>query len=94
VLGLNWLLDGKASRVFCLGSGQGYSVREVIAAAAKVTNRVVPVIEGARRDGDAARLVSGSLRAERELGWTPHRSNLSDMIHDAHVWASGPGFAK
>lgn len=94
VLGLDWLAAGKPSRVFCLGSGHGYSVREVIAAAAQVTNRAVPVIEGARRAGDAARLVSGSKRAQEELGWRPKRSNLADMIHDAHVWASRPGFQK
>jgi UDP-glucose 4-epimerase len=94
VLGLEWLRSGKGNRVFCLGSGHGYSVREVIAAAAQVTNRAVPVIEGARRAGDAARLVSGSRRAMDELGWQPKRSTLGDMIHDAHVWASGPGFKK
>lgn len=94
VLGLEWLTAGKPNRVFCLGSGHGYSVREVIAAAAQVTNRAVPVIEGARRAGDAARLVSGSRRAIEELGWQPKRSSLADMIHDAHVWASGPGFQK
>ena len=53
VLGLKWLLEGKGNRVFCLGSGTGFSVREVIEASRAVTNRAVPIVEGARRAGDA-----------------------------------------
>lgn len=86
VLGLNWLEAGKPSRVFCLGSGNGFSVREVIEASRAVTNREVPIVEGARRPGDAASLVSGSRRALEELGWQPQRSDLSVMIADAWRW--------
>jgi len=68
VLGLRWLADGKGSRVFNLGTGTGFSVREVIDHSAGVTNRVVPVVEGPRRAGDCTKLVSGSVRAEQELG--------------------------
>ena len=93
VLGLNWLLDGKGSRVFNLGTGRGFSVREVIMASHAVTNRSVPIIEGTRRAGDAVSLVSGSARAVTELGWHPARSNLPDMIRDAWGWAQGPGYA-
>ncbi|OYZ99797.1 MAG: UDP-glucose 4-epimerase GalE, partial [Rhodobacterales bacterium 17-64-5] len=71
VLGLRWLREGRGSRVFCLGSGRGFSVREVIEASRVVTNREVPIIEGQRRPGDATSLVSGSQRAVSELGWTP-----------------------
>ncbi|PTV93515.1 UDP-glucose 4-epimerase [Rhodobacter aestuarii] len=86
VLGLKWLEAGKGSDVFCLGSGKGFSVREVIAQSQAVTNREVPIIEGDRRPGDAAVLVSGSTKAERDLGWTPKRSNLTTMIADAWRW--------
>ena len=86
VLGLRWLEAGKANRVFNLGSGKGFSVREVVANSRAVTNREVPFDEGARRPGDAARLVSGSVRAETELGWAPARSDLKTMIADAWRW--------
>ena len=92
VLGLRWLLDGKGDRVFCLGSGQGFSVREVIEASRVVTNRDVPIIEGGRRAGDATSLVSGSTRAVSELGWSPQRSSLAQMIGDALVWSRKPRF--
>lgn len=94
VLGLHWLLDGKGNRAFNLGSGRGFSVREVIAASRHVTNRAVPVVEGPRRAGDAASLVSGSLRAITELGWQPQRSDLAQMITDALGWAQKSGHLK
>ncbi len=83
--GLGWLRAGRGGAVFNLGSGRGYSVREVIEAAEKVTGEKVPVIEGDRRPGDCTRLVSGSRRAARELDWRPRRS-LEDMIADAWRW--------
>ena len=86
VLGLKWLLDGKGSRVFCLGTGKGFSVREVVEASRAVTNREVPMTEGPRRPGDAVRLVSGSARAVTELGWVPKRSVMDQMIGDAWRW--------
>lgn len=94
VLGLRWLLDGKPSRIFCLGSGKGFSVREVIEASRAITNRDVPIIEGTRRAGDATMLVSGSQRAVSELGWRPDRSNLTQMIGDALAWSRKEPFAK
>ncbi len=92
VQGLEWLAGGKGSRVFCLGSGKGFSVREVIAHARHVTNLPVPVVQGDRRPGDAARLVSGSRRAVEELGWRPERSTLPQMIADAWAWHRKGGF--
>ncbi|MFE3837073.1 UDP-glucose 4-epimerase GalE [Pseudogemmobacter sonorensis] len=92
VLGLKWLLDGRGSRVFNLGTGTGFTVREVIEASRAVTNREVPVVEGPRRPGDAVALVSGSARAIEELGWAPKRSTLRQMIGDAWGWASRPGY--
>ena len=86
VLGLKWLEAGNSSRIFNLGTGTGFSVREVIDQSAAVTNRAVPVVEGARRPGDCTRLVSGSTRAAAELGWQPKRSTLAQMIGDAWRW--------
>ncbi len=94
VLGLRWLQAGKGSRVFCLGSGQGFSVREVIEASSTVTNRDVPIVQGARRAGDATSLVCGSRRAVTELGWQPTRSTLNQMITDAMRWSRKPPFTK
>ncbi|WP_395543324.1 UDP-glucose 4-epimerase GalE [Neotabrizicola sp. sgz301269] len=94
VLGLRWLLDAKESRAFCLGSGTGFTVREVIDASRAVTNRDVPIIEGARRAGDATALISGSKRAMEELGWEPRRSTLRQMIGDAWNWAQKPEYRR
>lgn len=86
VLGLAWLEQGHGSRVFNLGTGTGFSVREVIEQSCFVTNRDVPFVEGPRRAGDCTKLVSGSSRANEELGWTPTRSTLRTMIADAWRW--------
>lgn len=86
VLGLKWLVDDRGSRVFNLGTGTGFSVREVVDHSQSVTNRQVPIKEGARRAGDCTKLVSGSSRAMSELGWQPERSTLQQMITDAWRW--------
>lgn len=86
VLGLKWLENGKGPRVFNLGTGKGFSVREVIEASRTVTNREVPHTTGPRRAGDATKLVSGSVRAGDELGWTPERSTMDQMIATAWHW--------
>lgn len=83
--GLEWLRAGKGNAVFNLGSGKGYSVREVIETAERVTGERVNVVEGARRPGDCTRLVSGSRKAEALLGWKPARP-LESMILDAWRW--------
>ena len=88
VAGLGWLLRGSPSRSFNLGTGTGHSVREVIEAAGTITNREVPHRVGPRRPGDATRLVSGSERAETDLGWTPER-DLRAMIADAWRFQEG-----
>jgi UDP-glucose 4-epimerase len=86
VLGLRWLRDGRGSRAFNLGTGTGFSVREVVASSAAVTNREVPVTDGPRRAGDAVALVSGSARAGEELGWRAERSTMERMVRDAWRW--------
>jgi len=94
VLGVQRLLSGGDSDVFCLGSGRGFSVREVIAATERVTGLPVPVKEAGRRAGDAASLVCGSSKAMMELDWTPRRSDLETMIADACAWSGKPGFSE
>ena len=94
VLGLRWLQSGKASRDFNLGTGSGFSVREVMDAAGQVTNRPVPYEDGPRRAGDATRLVSGSSRAINELGWKPRRSTMPQMIEDAWRWHQSGSYEK
>ncbi len=89
ILGLKWLDKGRGGRVFNLGTGTGFSVREVVEASRSVTNKPVPISEGPRRAGDAVRLVSGSARAEQELGWLPRRSTLAEMVSDAWRWHEG-----
>ncbi|MEL6915499.1 MAG: UDP-glucose 4-epimerase GalE [Pseudomonadota bacterium] len=92
VKGLEWLRAGRGARTFCLGTGKGFSVREVIDAARAVTNAEVPYSEGPRREGDATRLVCGSERAKAELAWTPTRSDMATMLRDAHRWHAKDGF--
>ena len=93
VLGLKWL-EGKGSSIFNLGTGSGFSVREVIDQARHVTNQTVPIIEGDRRPGDCTKLVSGSTRAIQVLGWSPKRSNMREMISDAWRWHKNGTYEK
>ena len=94
VLGLKWLQEGRGSRVFNLGTGDGFSVREVVEHAAQVTKKTVPIIESARRPGDCTKLLSGSSRAVSELGWSATRSNMKQMITDAWRWHQNGGYEK
>ena len=81
---LDWLRPG-VHRVFNLGTGDGYTVREVIEAARKVTGREIRVVEEPRRPGDPPELVAANARARSELGWSPRRG-LEQMIADAWAW--------
>lgn len=90
LLGLERLLGGGGGVTLNLGSGRGYSVLEVIAAAEAATGLPAPWRFGPRRAGDPPRLVSGSARAEAEIGWRPSRM-LPEMIADAWRWR-GSGF--
>jgi UDP-glucose 4-epimerase len=73
-------------RIYNLGNGNGFSVREVIDAARRVTGREIPVVEEARRPGDPPQLVAASGRAREDLGWVPRRPELETMIADAWAW--------
>jgi UDP-glucose 4-epimerase len=72
--------------VYNLGSGNGYSVRQVIETARRVTGRALPAIEAPRRPGDSARLVASSEKICRELGWEPAHDNLEDILASAWEW--------
>jgi UDP-glucose 4-epimerase len=73
-------------RIYNLGNGQGFSVREVIEAARAVTGRDIPVAEAGRREGDPAQLVAASERIRSELGWVPRRPGLETIVGDAWAW--------
>ncbi len=72
--------------VYNLGNGQGYSVREVIDAARRVTDRGINAVDAPRRAGDPAVLVASSARIASELGWQPRKPHLDDMVGDAWRW--------
>ena len=72
--------------VYNLGSGSGYSVREVIEMARIVTEHDIPTVDSPRREGDPARLVASSEKIRRELGWTPKHDTLRDILASAWVW--------
>jgi UDP-glucose 4-epimerase len=82
--------------VYNLGSAAGFSVREVVEAARKVTGRSIPARVLKRRSGDPPVLVASSRRARRELGWQPRHSQLDEMLADAWAWreANPDGYAR
>jgi len=73
--------------IFNLGNGNGFSVREVISAAERVTGQSVPVREAPRRPGDPPRLVAASQRIRAELGWEPRKPDLDEIVADAWGFA-------
>ena len=72
--------------LYNIGTGTGYSVREVIETAREVTGHPIPAVEAPRRDGDPARLVASSEKIRRELGWQPQYPHLKDIIASAWEW--------
>ena len=82
----------RGSCVYNLGNGEGFTVREVIDTARRVTGHPIPVVESDRRPGDPAVLVAGSERLRRDLGWTPRMPDLADIVESAWRWMSAhPG---
>lgn len=86
LLALNYLGDFKGKAAFNLGSGSGYSILEVIAAAEAVTGLKIPYTVAPRRAGDPPRLVANSARARQVLGWQPRFTNLEDIVRSAWLW--------
>ncbi len=85
ILALEALADGK-SRKYNLGNGKGYSVREVVDMARKVTGREIRAEVGERRPGDPATLIADSTRIMEELGWQPEFNHLHQIIETAWHW--------
>lgn len=86
LLGLRYLANGGKSDVFNLGNGNGFSVREVIETAEKVTGKAIRVVEGERRAGDPARLVGCAEKAKAILGWEPKFTRLETIVATAWKW--------
>jgi UDP-glucose 4-epimerase len=84
ILALEALDDG--SRVYNLGNGNGYSVREVIQTAREVTGAEIPSEVGPRRPGDPPKLIASSQKIRQELGWNPQFADLEDIIESAWAW--------
>ena len=88
ILALDYLRAGNPSTAFNLGNGQGFSNREIIEAARRVTGHPIPVSEEDRRPGDPAVLIASSQKAMDVLGWAPKYTNVEDIISTAWNWHS------
>lgn len=86
ILAVKYLENGGESDIFNLGNGIGYSVREVIDTARKVTGHPIPEVEVPRRTGDPAMLVASSEKAKRILGWRSEHDSLEEIIASAWNW--------
>ena len=86
ILAVHKLREGSESNIYNLGSGNGFTVKEMIEAARKVTEHEIPAKVCERRAGDPAKLVASSEKARRELGWYPKYENVEDMISSAWNW--------
>lgn len=83
---LKYLRNDNSSEIFNLGNGNGYSVKEVIETARKVTGHPIPSEIKDRRAGDPAILIASSEKAKRVLGWTPKFDSLEKILSDAWSW--------
>jgi len=81
-----YALEKSDRLIYNLGNGQGFSVRQVIEVARKVTGHAVPVIESPRRPGDPGILIASSEKIRRELGWKPKFAKLEDIVSSAWEW--------
>ncbi|MEK4149572.1 UDP-glucose 4-epimerase GalE [Robertmurraya sp. FSL W8-0741] len=88
LLALKYLREGGKSTILNLGSNRGFSVKEMIEAARRITGREIPVKNGPRRAGDPSILIASSEKARHVLGWNPTRTSVSKMIQDAWNWHS------
>jgi UDP-glucose 4-epimerase len=79
-------LDERDRMIYNLGNGQGFTVRQVVESARRVTGHPIPVEELPRRAGDPAVLIASSARIETELGWKPKYTQLDDIVRSAWEW--------
>lgn len=96
ILAVKYLANGGASDVFNLGNGVGFTVKEVIETARKVTGHPIPAVESPRRGGDPAKLIASSEKAKKVLGWNPVHASLEEIIASAWKWhqAHPEGYTK
>lgn len=86
ILAVKYLMNGGNSDIFNLGNGVGFSVREVIETARKVTGHPIPVKDVERRAGDPAQLIASSEKAKKVLSWKPEHDSLEEIIASAWNW--------
>lgn len=86
LLALRHLSAGGESAVYNLGNSKGYSVREVIETARRITGHPIPTVTAARRPGDPAQLIADSTKIRRKLSWEPRYEDLTSIIETAWAW--------
>lgn len=86
ILAVKYLNEGNESNIFNLGNGVGFTVKEVIETARKVTSHPIPAKVTPRRAGDPARLIASSEKAQKILGWKPEHNSLEEIISTAWNW--------
>jgi len=79
-------LQKKENAIYNLGNGAGFSVRQVLHAARRITGHAIPEIEKPRRAGDASRLIASNHRITRELGWIPEHPKMDRIVESAWKW--------
>jgi UDP-glucose 4-epimerase len=84
ILALDYLLNGRPSDQFNVGTGAGSSVLEIIRTVEEVTGRKVPYVVGPRREGDPSALVASSQKLRDRLSWSPQYADLRTIV--AHAW--------
>ena len=88
ILAMRYLADGGESDIFNLGNGVGFTVREVVDTARRVTGHAIPAKEEKRRAGDPSTLIASSEKAKNVLGWKPAYAELETIIETAWKWHS------
>ena len=86
ILAVKYLQAGNESDIFNLGNGVGFTVKEVVDCARKVTGHPIPAKITPRRAGDPAQLIASSEKAKEILGWTPEHNSLEEIISTAWNW--------
>ena len=86
ILAVKYLRAGNESNIFNLGNGVGFTVKEVIECARKVTGHKIPAVISPRRAGDPAVLIASSEKAKKILGWKPQHDSLEEIIETAWKW--------
>ncbi|SHM85163.1 UDP-glucose 4-epimerase [Anaerosporobacter mobilis DSM 15930] len=88
ILAVKYLAEGGESNIFNLGNGVGFTVKEVIDSARKVTGHEIKAVVSPRRAGDPAQLIASSDKARTVLGWKPEHADLGEIIESAWKWHS------